>query len=58
MKTVYELFSELDKWREYVPESTMSSIAKVNHISRLKREIRNRIDVEKYKDFILYKEKS
>lgn len=56
MKTVRELFSELDEWKAYTPSSTMSSIAKVNHISRVKREIANRIDVEDYKDYILHKE--
>jgi hypothetical protein len=34
----------------------MSSIAKSNHISSLEREIKNRIDVEDYKDYILSKE--
>lgn len=56
MKTVRELFSELDEWKAYKPSSTMSSIAKVNHISRVKREIANRIDVEEYKDYILHRE--
>lgn len=56
MKTVHELFSELDNWKEYRPGNTMGSIAKVNHISSLKREIANRIDVEEYKDYILDKE--
>lgn len=56
MKTVRELFSELDEWKAYKPSSTMSSIAKSNHIIRLKQEIKNRIDVEEYKDYILLKE--
>lgn len=56
MKTVRELFSELDDWKAYKPSSTMSSIAKSNHIMRLKQEIKNRIDVEEYKDYILLKE--
>lgn len=56
MKTVRELFSELDEWKAYQANSTMSSIAKVNHISRVKREIANRIDVEEYRDYILSKE--
>lgn len=58
MKTVRELFSELDEWKAYQANSTMSSIAKVNHISRVKREIANRIDVEEYRDYILFKEES
>lgn len=57
MKTVRELFSELDEWKAYQANSTMSSIAKVNHTSRLKREIKQRIDVEEYRDYILFKEK-
>lgn len=56
MKNVRELFSELDDWKAYKPASTMSSIAKSNHISSLEREIKNRIDVEDYKDYILSKE--
>lgn len=56
MKTVRELFSELDEWKAYQANSTMSSIEKVNHISRVKREIANRIDVEEYRDYILSKE--
>lgn len=56
MKTIRELFNELDYWKEYRPNSTMSNIAKVNHISRVKREIANRIDVEEYRDYILSKE--
>lgn len=40
MKTVRELFSELDEWKAYKPSSTMSSIAKSNHIMRLKQEIK------------------
>lgn len=55
MKTVRELFTELDYWKEYRPNSTMSNIAKVNHISRVKRKIANRIDVEEYRDYILLK---
>lgn len=38
MKTVRELFSELDEWKAYQANSTMISIAKVNHISRVKME--------------------
>lgn len=56
MKTVHELFTELDYWKEYRPNSTMSNIAKVNHISRVKCEIAKRIDVEEYRDYILSKE--
>ena len=56
MKTVRELFTELDEWKAYQANSTMSSIAKVNHISRIKHEIANRIDVELYRDYILSKE--
>ena len=56
MKTVHELFAELDYWKEYRPNSTMSNIAKVNHIRRLKCEIAERIDVEEYRDYILSKE--
>lgn len=56
MKTIRELFNELDYWKEYRPNSTMSNIAKVNHISRVKHEIANRIDVEEYRDYILSKE--
>ena len=58
MKTVRELFLELDEWKAYQANSTMSNIAKVNHISRVKREIQNRIDVEEYRDYILLKEDS
>ena len=57
MKTVRELFLELDEWKAYEANSTMSNIAKINHISRVKREIANRIDVEEYRDYILFKEK-
>ena len=56
MKNVRELFSELDDWKAYKPVSTMSSIAKLNHIRSLEREIKKHIDVEDYKDYILYKE--
>ncbi|CAM4364569.1 hypothetical protein [Lacicoccus alkaliphilus] len=56
MKNVHELFSELDDWKAYKPASMMSSIAKSNHISRLEREIKKRIDIEDYKDYILSKE--
>ena len=58
MKTVRELFSELDEWKAYQANSTRSNIAKVNHISRVKREIQNRIDVEEYRGYILSKEES
>ncbi|CEA02127.1 hypothetical protein BN1048_01608 [Jeotgalicoccus saudimassiliensis] len=56
MKTVRELFAELDYWKEYKPNSTMSNIAKVNHIGRVKNEIKQRIDVEEYREYILSKE--
>lgn len=56
MKTVNELFTELDYWKEYTPNSTMSSIARVNHIKRVKHEIASRIDVEKYRAYILSQE--
>ncbi|WP_213809632.1 hypothetical protein [Jeotgalicoccus sp. WY2] len=56
MKTVHELFSELDYWEEYTPNSTMSRIEKVNHISRVKREIANRINIEEYRGYIESKE--
>ena len=56
MKTIRELFLELDEWKAYQANSTMSNIAKANHISRVKREIANRIDVEEYRDYILFKE--
>lgn len=56
MTTVRELFSELDEWKAYQSNSTMSNIAKVNHIQRVKREIQHRIDVEEYRDYILSKE--
>jgi len=58
MKTVRELFSELDEWKTFRPDNTMSSIARLNHISRLKNEIAKRIDVEEYKNYILSKEKT
>lgn len=58
MKTVRELFSELDEWKAYQANSTMSNIAKVNHISRVKREIQNRIDVEEYRGYILSKKEN
>ncbi len=57
MTTVHELFSELDEWKAFKPDSTMSSIAKAGHIRRLKREIRGRIDVEDYRDYISHKER-
>ncbi|WP_196769863.1 hypothetical protein [Staphylococcus equorum] len=56
MKSLHELFTELEYWDSYKPNNMPSSMAKVQHVQSLKREIVNRIDVHKYKDVILENE--
>ena len=56
MKSLHELFTELDYWENYKPVNMPSSMVKVQHVQSIKREIVNRIDVHKYKDIILENE--
>ena len=56
MKSLHELFSELEYWENHVPNNMMSNIAKLEHIKKLKREILGRIDIRDYKAIILEKE--
>ncbi|MDW8797526.1 hypothetical protein NGH74_01950 [Staphylococcus pseudoxylosus] len=56
MKSLHELFSELEHWENHVPNNMMSNIAKREHIKNLKREIFARIDIHNYKAIILEKE--
>ncbi|SCU27007.1 Uncharacterised protein [Staphylococcus xylosus] len=56
MKSLHELFSELEYWENHVPNNMMSNIAKLEHIKSLKREIYARIDIHDYKAIILEKE--
>ncbi|MBO3065067.1 hypothetical protein [Staphylococcus shinii] len=56
MKSLHELFIELERWENHVPNNMMSNIAKLEHIKKLKREILGRIDIRDYKAIILEKE--
>lgn len=56
MKSLHELFSELEHWENHVPNNMMSNIAKREHIKNLKREIFARKDIHNYKAIILEKE--
>lgn len=56
MKSLHELFTELDYWENYKPNNMPSSMNKAQHVQSIKREIVNRIDVHKYKDVILENE--
>ena len=58
MKSLHELFTELEYWDSYKPNNMPSSMAKVQHIHHLENEILKKIDVRDYKAIILDKEQS
>lgn len=53
MKSLHELFTELDYWKNYKPVNMASSMNKAQHVQMLKIQIVNRIDIYKFKDVIL-----
>lgn len=48
VKSIRELYEELDYWRAYKPNSMPSNMYKVSSIRSLEREIALEIEVDKY----------
>ena len=57
VKNLRELHEELDYWRAYTPNNMASNMYKVSSIRSLEREIALEIEVDKYRKYLLEKEK-
>ena len=56
-KYIRELYDKLDYWRAYTPNNMASNMYKVSSIRSLEREIALEIEVDKYRKYLLEKEK-
>lgn len=56
MKTLQELFKELDNWEQHSPKSWAGSMGRTAKINDIKRQIKEAITIEDIRKYILNKE--